>query len=862
MEIDLELPSCEQEKLETGSNENVDDVVDADEIHVEEEVLNSPSTSEHVEEVNGPNASESVISVCNEVDVNTIVLNGVNKEAIQEPHNGLEFESKEAAYSFYREYARSVGFGITIKASRRSKKSGKFIDIKIACSRFGSKRASSTSVQPRPCIKTDCKAGMHMKRTPDGKWVVHSFIKEHNHEICPYDFYNSIRGHNKQSGIVACQKKGMQLALDEGEVQLMLENFMHMQDSNPNFFYAIDLDHEKLLKSVFWVDAKGRLDFNNFCDVVFFDTFYVKNKYKVPFVPIIGVNHHFQFILLGCALIGEGTTSTFVWLMRTWLKAVGSQAPRVIITDQDEFLKEAVADVFPDRRHCFCLWHILRRIPENLGGIANVNEKFMAKFNKCIYQSWTDEHFERRWWKMADQFELKEDEWFHSLYEDRNKWVPAYMQDSFLAGLSTAERSESISSFFDKYICRETRFKEFIEQYKTFLEDRYKMETEADFETRYKQPALRSLSPFENQMSRVYTDAIFKKFQVEVLGVVSCHLQKEREDKGTEIFRVDDFEERKNFIVAWNEAELDICCLCRSFEYKGFLCRHAVLVLQISGVTNIPSRYILKRWTKDAKIRQTISQISNGLHYRVHRFNDLCKHATRLVEEGSLSEETYNIAFQALEEVLNHCVDVNNSVRSISEPNTMAIHGFPDVEEENHNNSMAKSSKKKKTYNKRKGRCDPDGRTIGMQETCPQMEQMNSRAHNLDNCFVSQQDMQGVEMSSRASTLDGYFDAQQSIHAVGQLNPNSPIRDDYYGNQQGIQELRQLHSVATRVGQYGTQQSMQGLLSFKAPAMHGCFDVQDNLQDMEQSMGSSQFHNIASKHLHNKHLSRQLDRYQ
>lgn len=702
MEIDLELPSCEQEKLEIGSNTNVDDVVGADGLHVEEEVLNSPTTSEHVEEVNGPNVSESVIGVCNEVDVNTIVLNVVNKGAIHEPHNGFEFESKETAYSFYREYARSVGFGITIKASRRSKKSGKFIDIKIACSRFGSKRASSTSVQPRPCIKTDCKAGMHMKRTPDGKWVVHSFIKEHNHEICPHDFYNSIRGHNKQSGIVACQKKGLQLALDEGDVQVMLENFMHMQDSNPNFFYAIDLDHEKLLRSVFWVDAKGRLDFNNFCDVVFFDTFYVKNKYKVPFVPIIGVNHHFQYILLGCALIGEGTTSAFVWLMRTWLKAVGGQAPRVIITDQDEFLKDAVADVFPDRRHCFCLWHILRRIPENLGGIVNVNEKFMAKFNKCIYQSWTDEHFERRWWKMADKFELKEDEWFHSLYEDRSKWVPAYMRDSFLAGLSTAERSESITSFFDKYICRETTFKEFIEQYKTFLEDRYKMETEADFETRHKQPALRSLSPFEKQMSRVYTDAIFKKFQVEVLGVVSCHLQKEREDKGTVIFRVDDFEERKNFIVAWNEAELDICCLCRSFEYRGFLCRHAVLVLQISGVTNIPSRYILKRWTKDAKVRQTISQISNGLHYRVHRFNDLCKHAARLVEEGSLSEETYNIAFQALEEVLNHCVDVNNSVRSISEPNTMAIRGFLDIEEENHNNSTGKSSKKKKTYHKRK----------------------------------------------------------------------------------------------------------------------------------------------------------------
>ncbi|KAL4598854.1 hypothetical protein ACB092_11G087100 [Castanea dentata] len=860
MEIDLELPSSEHEKLDIGSNTNIDDVDSADRMYVEEDDVNSPTTSDHVEEVFGPNANVSTVQ--NEVDVNAVGLNGVNKGVTCEPHNGLEFETKEAAYSFYREYARSVGFGITIKASRRSKKSGKFIDIKIACSRFGSKRVSSSTVQPRPCLKTDCKAGMHMKRTPEEKWVVHSFIKEHNHDICPLDFYNSIRGHNKQPGIVACQKKGLQLALDEGDVQVMLDNFMYMQDDNPNFFYSIDFDHEKRLRSVFWVDAKGRHDYINFSDVVFFDTFYVRNKYKVPLVPIIGVNHHFQYILLGCALIGEETTLTFVWLMRTWLKAVGSQAPRVVITDQDKFLKEAVADVFPDTRHCFCLWHILRRIFENLGGIINENEKFMAKFNKCIYRSWTDEQFEKRWWKMVDKFELKEDEWFHSLYEDRNKWVPTYMRDSFFAGLSTTERSESITSFFDRYICRKTPFKEFIEQYRTFLEDRYYMEAEADFETCHKQPALRSPSPFEKQMSRVYTDAVFKKFQFEVLGVVSCHSQEEGEDNGTVIYRVDDFEERQNFVVAWNKAELDICCLCHSFEYRGFLCRHAILVLQNCGLPNIPSHYILKRWTKDAKVRQPTSQISNGLHYRVLRFNDLCKRAMRLVEEGSLSEETYSIAFQALEEVLKHCVGVNNSVRSVLEPNTLAIHGFLDIEEENQNNSMAKSSKKKKTFKKRKGRSEPDGVTIGIQESCQQMEQMSSRAHNLDNCYVPQQDMQGVELSSRAPAFDEYFDAHQNINSVGQLNSNSPIRDDYFSNQQGLQGLGQLHSLASRVGQYGTQQSMQGLLqaqlSFKTPVIHGCFDIQDNLQDM--SMASSQFHNIATKHLPSKHLSRQLER--
>ncbi|KAK7824173.1 protein far-red elongated hypocotyl 3 [Quercus suber] len=37
----------------------------------------------------------------------------------------------------------------------------------------------------RSCSKTDCKASMHVKRRPDGKWVIHSFVKEHNHELLP-----------------------------------------------------------------------------------------------------------------------------------------------------------------------------------------------------------------------------------------------------------------------------------------------------------------------------------------------------------------------------------------------------------------------------------------------------------------------------------------------------------------------------------------------------------------------------------------------------------------------------------------------------------------------------------------------------
>lgn len=852
MEIDLELPSSDQEKLESGANTNECILDSASELRGIDEAASSCLVEEVVEAC-GLNAIEGVIDGGDKVEESGVGVDEVGEGGISVPQNGLKFETKEAAYAFYRDYALSVGFGITIKASRRSKKNGKFIDVKIACSRFGSKRESSVTVNPRSCTKTDCKAGMHMKRTEDEKWVIYGFVKEHNHEICKEDYDNATGRRNKQSGAVARPKKGLQLALDEDDVKVMLEYFMCMQAENSTFFYAIDLDHEKRMRNVFWIDAKGRHDYHSFCDVVFFDTFYVSSKYKLPFVPIIGVNNHFQFVLLGCALIGEHSASSFLWLMHTWLKAVGGQAPKVIITDQERFLNEAVVDVFPDTLHYYSLWHVFSKIPENLSPVMNQSEIFMLKFNKCIYQSQTDEQFEKRWWKMVDRFELREDEWVHSLYENRIKWVPTFIRDISLAGMSTTERSGSVASFFDKYIHREAVFKEFMEQYKAFLEDGYEMEAKAEFETQNKQPALRSLSSFEKQASTLYTDAIFKKFQVEVLGVVSCHLKKESEDEATINFRVDDFEERQNFLVSWNKSTMDICCICRSFEYRGFLCKHAILVLQMSGVSNIPSRYILKRWTKGAKINQAVDKVSKSLHYRVQRFNDLCKQAIKLGKEGSLSKEAYDIAVRTLEEVLENCVGLNNSVKSVLEPNTLDVLGFPGFEEENCDNCLAKSSKKKRTYKKKKVYSEAGGIKIGLQESYQQMDQINSRAHHTDNCYIPQQDTQ-EELGSRAPNLEGYYGSQEGAPGVGQLNSISPFRDGYYSNQQGLPVLGQLHLIPTHVSHYGAPLSMQGLgqLGFRAPTMQTSFS---NLPDLEQPVSSTQFNGIASKHLHDKHLS-------
>ncbi|XP_038725956.1 protein FAR1-RELATED SEQUENCE 4 isoform X2 [Tripterygium wilfordii] len=643
------------------------------------------------------------------MDSNSVVGN-----TIMEPRDDMEFDSHEDAYSYYKEYAKSVGFGTAKLSSRRSRASKEFIDAKFSCIRYGSKQQSDDAINPRPSPKIGCKASMHVKRKPNGKWNIYSFIKEHNHELLPAQvhFFRSHRNPDPRKNDVRMRRRknlgavsklfgayqnveclegymrnqhdrGRKLLLDTGDAQVLLELFMHMQEENPKFFYAVDFNEEHQLRNLFWVDAKGMEDYNNFGDVVCFDTTYFTNKYKIPLVLFIGVNHHIQPTLIGCALIADETVYTFVWLIQTWFIAMGERAPRVILTDQNNAIKRAVAAVFPETRHCFCLWHILEMIPRQLEYLSLWHDSFMVKFNKCIFKSWTEEQFEKRWWKLLDKFHLREVEWIHSLYEDRRCWVPTFMRDVSFAGLSTTSRSESLTSGFDKYVHGGTSLREFIEQYQVILEDRYEEEAKADFDAWHETPELKSPSPFEKQMSLVYTHEIFRKFQVEVLGASACHLKKEIEDEISTTYSVKDFENNQDYMVEWNESKSDIYCSCRLFEYKGYLCRHAIVVLQMSGVFSIPSKYVLQRWTNAAMSRHAIGERLDEVQSKVHRYNDLCRRAIILGEEGSLSQDSYHMAVCAIKEALRHCASVNNSLESESRPTTSELHAISIVEEEN-----------------------------------------------------------------------------------------------------------------------------------------------------------------------------------
>ncbi|XP_068665414.1 protein FAR1-RELATED SEQUENCE 5-like [Aristolochia californica] len=627
-------------------------------------------------------------------------------EAIREPYVGMEFKSEGDARAFYNAYARRVGFGTRVRYSHRSDRDKQIVVQRYVCSKEGFRQnTEGTRKRDRAITRVGCNASMTVRKVNPGTWVVKSFEREHNHPLVSPTQVQFLRSHKGKSCAVknlsrnanrslmgSCndvmmglngQSSGVANAdlierhfvshlptlrrrnLNAGDTQTILEYFKHMQSENPSFFYAAQVDKEDHMTNFFWADATSKMAYKYFGDVITFDTTYLTNKYRMPFAPIVGVNHHNQSALFGCALLADDTKSSYVWLFKTWLKAMGGRHPISIITDQDRAIQAAVAEVFPNTRHRFCMWHIQRKLLEKLGQVVRTHKNFKDEFQKCIYQTKTIEEFESSWGLLLDTFDLRGNQWLQLLYEDRQHWVPVYLKGTFFAEMSTTQRSYA---FFDGFVNVNTSPEEFFRQYDNALDSRYYKEVRAEFDTMYTTPNLKTSSPMEKNAAAIYTREIFKKFQIELFECFGYIADKISENVGgMETYFVSKFGEVDKDTVTFNESEMRGSCSCQKFEFAGILCRHLLSVFKVTNVFDLPSHFVLKRWTRNAKSRDVsderlVEAKGNCRQSMIMRYNDLCHRSIAFAEEGAKSVENYNVAVRALQGALEEVVNLNDSV--------------------------------------------------------------------------------------------------------------------------------------------------------------------------------------------------------
>jgi len=100
----------------------------------------------------------------------------------------------------------------------------------------------------------------------------------------------------------------------------------------------------------------------------------------------------------------------------------------------------------------------------------------------------------------------------NKLYMRREKWLPAYLRNTFCAGMSTTQRSESMNKFFKDYVRSSTMVRDFVHQYDKALNARYLKEKEKDVKTKTSRPILKTCYKMEAEAAKVYRRKSFFMF--------------------------------------------------------------------------------------------------------------------------------------------------------------------------------------------------------------------------------------------------------------------------------------------------------------------------------------------------------------
>ncbi|XP_074305724.1 protein FAR1-RELATED SEQUENCE 2-like [Silene latifolia] len=114
---------------------------------------------------------------------------------------------------------------------------------------------------------------------------------------------------------------------------------------------------------------------------------------------------------------------------KDFLTAMGQKEPRFMITDQCPGIKKAFPSVFKTARHRYCMWHITQKITDKVGSTLCRDTDFLARFNAVVWDPIWSRRSSKRSGEGHFDFELEDNDWLTTMFDDRHHWIPAYHRD-------------------------------------------------------------------------------------------------------------------------------------------------------------------------------------------------------------------------------------------------------------------------------------------------------------------------------------------------------------------------------------------------------------------------------------------------
>ncbi|KAI0507191.1 hypothetical protein KFK09_013312 [Dendrobium nobile] len=623
-----------------------------------------------------------------------------------------EFETEYEAYEFYNMYAGRMGF--TVRRASMTVTADDVITRRMfVCSKEGfreRKKGAKRVKKPRPETRTGCPACMIIRIGPSGKYHVSEFVTYHNHPLSAPLANDLLVSQNSETGVLddesgmtdvlmmtpmstdnsgniqargaqdfslhsvdskSCLRSKLSKSVLVGDVGATLEYLQKMQDENPSFFYAVQVDEMGSLINFFWADAKSVMDFKYFGDVVCFDSTYKYFGYGRPFAQFIGVNHHKQAVIFGSALLHDESKKSYKWLFDTFKTAMSGKQSKTVLTDRSALMTEAIAEMWPGTFHRYCVWHIYQNALEQLTQAFHGSKTLASDFSRCLFDYEDEEEFLMAWKTMLETYDLKDNQWLANLFEEREKWALVYGREAFYADMKSVQLKDNLSGELKKYLSPEAELLNFYEHYNKLLDERRFAELQADAhasQSARKLPSMRVL----RQAADSYTPAAFKMFEKEFELYMDCMIYSCGEIGTVSEYKVTMDEKLKDHFVKFDSLDGSIICSCKKFDFIGIPCHHMLKVLDSRNIKDLPPEYVLKRWRKDAKVVPFSGIYDFPFHgnpqtLSAKRYNYLCRIFSIAASRASKSFDTC-VFIENQSDLLMEQVEHILRVRSIDMP--------------------------------------------------------------------------------------------------------------------------------------------------------------------------------------------------
>ncbi|KAL3650030.1 hypothetical protein CASFOL_006433 [Castilleja foliolosa] len=607
-----------------------------------EEAPTVSETGDNSKVVISPGSSKYYVPIC---------------EPALKPFINQRFASLDLGLEFYRIYAANSGFDTRLGTTKKAP-DGSIQWKYVYCNREGEKTpnpASTSSDVPhgkskkrRVTVLVGCHAYIAFRIATGATYVVKHFEEKHTHELCSEQYRHFMKNNRNldaghQHFIMNCAKvnvgatKSYRLyreacggyanigctsvefknfsrdlrAFASGfDAQMIIENLFKKRETSPAFYFAFDIDEKEQLNRLFWADPICRRNFATFGDVVSLDATYSMNRYNLIFTPFTGIDNHKRIVTFGAGLLSREDVDSYSWLLEKFEDCM-ARCPRMIMTDQDPGLRIAVERVLKDTRHRLCMWHIMKKIPDKIPPEMKKSEAeklFRKKLNSIVWDEFMEpDQFDEQWANIMTEFNLTKDSWFTSMYDARSSWIPAFFRDFPLSGLlKTSSVSESVNSFFGKYLKKTSNLVQFFMQYENAIEAQRHAQDSLNAANTSSTPDLKTPLSIEKHARDIYTTKIFLETQEEIVDACfKCRVMNIENNGDCRSYNVHDGISRV-FDVVFDGADNSYVCSCKKFVRVGLLCSHIFVLFKDLNVNAIPEEYIHNRWTKIATLKASL----------------------------------------------------------------------------------------------------------------------------------------------------------------------------------------------------------------------------------------------------------------